>query len=653
MIEPVNVTLGVPVPTLLQKKVSLLHEILFYTLLTYAGLLLFSVNFTGVVQGLDASWAYAMNLYAHGPAIFGKDIICTYGPLGYLALPQNVGHNLTIVVIVHIVVLAVLVDLLAQLWRSGQRAGALFFVVAILCSNRLYYFYWDYLLSLIVLLTLLLLLKKPGSISALVTLAATIGICFLVKFTGYILAMVLLGVYIASRVHAYRSPAYRALDKRSASREAYLLLLAVFSGPIAFLIYSPSLSNLVAYIHGSLEVASGYSATMSIIPTTASVWQAALCAATLIFCAGISAAKRWVTPVGAVMTLAILWVAFKHGYVRSDKEHAALYFCFIIVALAFLLAQVTRRGLPMAAFTVVFAALSVYAMQQTNNTWPVWSRFWWSPNVNLGQAGQLLQWKDTARQLDAIGAESFRTALISGYTANLVQSRVLIFPWDVAYGAETNFTNVPLFATQAYSTYTHYLDEQTALHIANASPPIDHVFFEWKAIDDRNPLLDVPATWNALFTEFTPQSYRPEASVLTRRPAPLPTSFQELSTTACPIDTWGSVPEFHTPLALSFNLKPTLAGRLLTTAYQLGPVFLVVQTRSGTTAAFRVPPGVVTSPFPLNYLPLDAPTLNALWSNNVVADPVVRFRLTGPGTDSLRCDNMTYFQLTGTSIHVL
>lgn len=97
--------------------------------------------------------------------------------------------------------------LLLLLWESGSKAGSLFFVVGLICSNRLYFYYWDYLLSAMAILALLLLLKRPESVSLLVIFAALAGLSFLVKFTGFMLAMLLLTIYAASLLVQWRTVA--------------------------------------------------------------------------------------------------------------------------------------------------------------------------------------------------------------------------------------------------------------------------------------------------------------------------------------------------------------------------------------------------------------------------------------------------------------
>ncbi len=521
-----------PSHELMAKRLSLSYTLAFYTLLTYAGLLLFSINYLPVIQGLDPSWAYAVNRFTHGPEIFGKDIIFTYGPLAYIAVPQHVGNNLAVAAAVHILVWCILLYLLVLLWESGQRFGALLFTIALIFSNRLYFYYWDYLLSAIAILIFLVLLKRPQSFSLLVLLALTIGLSFLIKFTGYILAMLLLTIYTA-----FRAPVLRLLPRGKVWPEVSLLAAAFASGPFAYLLYSPSLANLFGYIRGSLDISSGYSAVMSLVVTPELAWKAGFAAAIIAACAVFCLLKKWVPPAGVLMTFAIAWVAFKHGYVRSEPMHAAMFFCFAILALAFLLGQVPLTPRRAIIFILIFAGFSDFALLQAARRWPVWSAFWWSPNYNLSQAGLLINWHQAERTLDDLSTDSYRTAAVTAYTAKLNHSRVLFFPWDVAYGAQGSFTTVPLFATQAYTGFTHFLDEQSAEHIAQASPPIDFVLFEWKAIDGRNPLLDVPATWNTLFSGYAPESAQGDAILLRRRASPLPIAFHEVSRATCPTET--------------------------------------------------------------------------------------------------------------------
>ncbi len=59
----------------------------------YFCLMSFAVQFDPVKTGLDESWAWALNAVTQTSYIFGRDVVFTYGPLGFLMCPRPIGHN--------------------------------------------------------------------------------------------------------------------------------------------------------------------------------------------------------------------------------------------------------------------------------------------------------------------------------------------------------------------------------------------------------------------------------------------------------------------------------------------------------------------------------------------------------------------------------
>jgi hypothetical protein len=616
---------------------------LFFSLLTYAGLLIVSVNYGVIQPGLDPSWGFAANQFAHGPFKFGIDLVFTYGPLAYLAVPEHVGNNITCAAFAHILVCCIFLYLMVGLWQSGRRAGAAIFLLGMIVSNRLYYFYWDYLLVAIVLLLFVRLLDQPRNREALVLLIPFAGLCLLVKFTAFIVVMVLLTIFAIWRIIPF---------SRTTLAEKALIAAAFVSGPVAYLLYNPSLTGLIGFIRGSLQESTGHSAAMS-TPATYEIGMrgAVLCTALVAF-AVVSYIRKILSPVGAAMTIALTWIALKHGYVRSDPFHESLFCCFAILVLAFVLAQI-RYTPQRAAICLTAGVLFVgAALQGASGAWPVWNRFWWSPDVNLTQAAKLLNGEAAFGALDAASQDILSKSPVDEYAQTLGHSRVLFFPWEISYGAYRQFTTVPLFATQAYLAYTHYLDQESAWHLAQASPPVDYVFFQWESIDGRNPLADVPATWDTLFSRYQPVSSNNGVLLLTRRPSPLSMTFRPSLQVAFAPNTWVSIPERSTPVGLSISLKPTLVGSALQMLYKLDAVTLQFRTRSGVTSEFRVPPDNLSSPFPINSLPLSFDGLTALWTSNEVLDPLISIRLSGSGLDRLKCDAYQFYDVVGTEIRV-
>jgi hypothetical protein len=61
-------------------------------------------SLTPIAGGLDPSWKWGLNAFSSTGVRFGRDLIFSYGPLGYLAQPLDIGHNLATAHLVHLVV---------------------------------------------------------------------------------------------------------------------------------------------------------------------------------------------------------------------------------------------------------------------------------------------------------------------------------------------------------------------------------------------------------------------------------------------------------------------------------------------------------------------------------------------------------------------
>ena len=77
------------------------HPALRLSLAGMVGILLFSVTFPPangqpLSATLDRSWLSEINRLAGSPYAFGRDVVFTYGPLGYLFAPADVGAHLAL-----------------------------------------------------------------------------------------------------------------------------------------------------------------------------------------------------------------------------------------------------------------------------------------------------------------------------------------------------------------------------------------------------------------------------------------------------------------------------------------------------------------------------------------------------------------------------
>jgi hypothetical protein len=643
--NPISIRTSVEANSTLGKSPSVPAWLLpasFYCLFAYVALLLLPAYYQAVIPGMDPSWGFALNHFVHTQFKFGPDLIFTYGPLGFVAMPQPA--NLMVGLAVKAAVWLVLLWQLAATWRSGRQFAAVVLVIGLIASNKVYFYYWDYLIAATILVVFVRMLLNQMDYGGLALLSVLMALAFLVKFTAFMMSASCLVVYSASLVRAGRCADG---PQRIAATGAVFL-----AGPLAYLIYNPSLHGLFLYLKGAFSLASGYAAAMSLPTDSLNAKLGAIACAMFGGSAVYAVRRRRVTLRGAGIALVATWVAFRHGFVRSGPLHAAVFFSLAIFLFAVLLAQMDFRQRDTKMLTAVFIVFTVVAMFGIAERWHPQEVDWWSPKTNVTAPLDLLHWKRAINELDHRGDSLFSATVGNTYVAAVNGKRVLVFPWDLAYAAHGEFEVVPLYTIQAYSAYTRYLDRMSAQKILAFTPPLDDIIFEWKSIDDRNPNLDVPAVWNTLFANFVPQMRKNDSFLLAPRPVPLKFAYQPLSAAEYKPRLWVPVPRATVPVAMSIDLRPTLFGSVLTTLYKQEPVFLAVRTLSGNTAQFRVPVDVLATPTLINVLPLSFESVAELWTANSVKDPIVALRLLGKGLAHMRPARYSFYRVEGTSVAV-
>jgi hypothetical protein len=210
---------------------------------------------------------------------------------------------------------------------------------------------------------------------------------------------------------------------------------------------------------------------------------------------------------------------------------------------------------------------------------------------------------------------------------------VAIFPWELAYAPANHLDLLPLYTLQTYGAYTNELDLTTAANLAN-SPPDTKLLMEWKGQDGRHPLLDVPATWETIVSNFAPEAIEPGLLLLTKRNHPKVFHFKALTRSVTDIRQWQDVPNREYAVGAAVALSPSVWGALRNILYKTNPIFLELDPDRGSPQRFRVIPDVLRHPFVINCLPLSSAALESVLFDNVCSQRIKRFRFSGEGLDS-------------------
>jgi hypothetical protein len=439
-------------------------------------LLAWRVGMNSPGPGLDAGWNAGLAMAAHEDLQFGREVVFSYGPLGFLQSPYIWFSQLG--VLAFLFQAAVHVGFaLALVWALGRALPLLVSaVVAFVLIAVLPLLEFSLLLAVVVALALLEEERPEWALDAFVLAAAAFAATeALVKLsTGPIVFAVFLLALIGARAGRLRIAAY--------------LVLFVVELAALWLLAGQGLGTVPDFLSNTKEIVSGYSGAM-IREVEVAHWKvvAASIAAVLttialvVACGAGRFRDRRARLCGAVLMAIAAFAVFKEGVVRTDAGHLSLYFstaCVLWIAIpwrpgrwpwlvagaaAIALAGVPVRppGLP----TNLNALDNVkYASEQARNLFGPGRR------AGLIAAGR-------ARMKGVYRLDPATRAALHGRT-------VAIEPWEAsaAWAYELDWEPLPVF--QNYSAYTAGLDRLNAETVESQDGP--------ERILRENPLLVFP-----------------------------------------------------------------------------------------------------------------------------------------------------------------
>ena len=435
--------------------------------------------------GLDFSWQVALHLAAIDSLQWGRDIVFSYGPLGFLTAPLVISRwtaSLGLAYVVLATLSLATVSLLAFRRLLPLPLAALAALAAVLLAG------WP-IAELTTLSALLLSgLALGGALSPRATrlvpplVAALAAVQLLVKFNG--------GLLLAATV-----PFILLADPRDLVRRT-LVCSAVFCAVllIAWTGAGQSPTDFPQWLRAAVSVTSGYTEAMA-IEESSRRWEyfgfaGVLCGiglGLLVGSAGIKGPAR--LSLVCILGLASL-MFFKAGFVRHwGYGHSTVSFSFLAIApllvpwrgrwrlLGVALAVAAGvmlgmvRDLPPARLFDVSARVRELSFQMTT--------------LASGWRSRDMQDWSRARIREAVSLPPELFALVRG-------QRVHVDPQDVAvawaYGLD--WTPVPMF--QSHLAFTPWLDRLNAQRLADSDAPDRILRRPHLAIDGRNALWQAP-----------------------------------------------------------------------------------------------------------------------------------------------------------------
>jgi hypothetical protein len=541
--------------------------------------------------GLDSSWIYGINIAHFQRMVFGRDIVFTYGPLGYLIAPvfpwAEPWAEFAFAACI------ALVNAYA-LWMLCRRARhrtevCLFLVVFWVYSGYTLDSQFERPLAAVLALTLAIAIgldHEPWfDLGLLFVLAA---VTLLAKFNIGVIASIVAFYFAAILVWRQRGTPARALKSTAIVLSLWLMTLAGL-----YWIYDGTLSGLIPFLRTSTEIASGYSEAMGLPgPMWSAVAAVASCLALWIVVPLASGSFRrviWIMPALIVAS----FLCFKWAMVRQDAHALPFLFEMAVIALLIVaIASTARSRIVVAAFAAVSIAIGI-AQQPERGISPG------RVDRLVGYAGlqnlkAYARWPATVAALEEGSRLGLRSDQIPAEFEPFVEGkRVTTYPWEIAMIPANHLRGQLLPVIQAYSAYTPALDSLNAQALQSGGGP-EAVLLQWDSIDGRQPFYETPRSWWALFNwydlKLRSHNWPQSVAVLSRRAAP---RFDPPVASGTLIAHWGQnipLPSLagDEALMMQADVKENLRGILKRELFRGTPVTVRVTLRSGFIESRRV-----------------------------------------------------------------
>ncbi len=414
---------------------------------------------------VDLSWRVGLQQAAADGLRFGQDIMFTYGPLGFLAIPTPfLGPGSALAFI-------------------ATAAIYLALIAVILIAARRLFPWWA---AVIVTLVFARAFVSLEPFEALQVLTFALGVEVLRRdpipnpITVSIVAGMLAGFAILGKLNVGVFMLAMAIAVVLAVSRPRWLGLGVFGGAVAVTIVGlwiatgQQLTDLIAYGRGSLEIISGYSEAM-VVTRAGGEW----ILGTFVLVAAILFWVAWRAAIGwsrdrqlalAALVVVLLFATWKFAFIRYHAPpsfvtlalatlvllprtlpRSTSAFALVAVCLAFLGVGSVTPALPAARYLDVVGSSTQFVRQATTTFRP------WRWDAAIASSRHRLQVAfpvspDVLAELDG------HTVHIDPYAA-AVASAYPVFTWHP----------VPIF--QSYSAYTPWLDEMNADLLRSSGRP--------------------------------------------------------------------------------------------------------------------------------------------------------------------------------------
>ena len=556
---------------------------------------------------LDLSWAMVLDYAFRNSLQFGRDVVFTFGPLGFVYANTYTGLHFVSLVVVQIIFdsACAAVIILNSVGLSGIRRLVYYGFFTLLMFGSV-----DSQVAIVILLAGMELIRRSDQHWRTGSTLLVVFLAFLaqIKFTYLILAgIAVAATCLASFIQGRRRTGVLAL----------LWFLGSFLG--IWMASNQSLLALTDYLQNSRQISQGFNAAMGLHTPPRAFFLA------LVILAGLSIymliylvsdyrkTTRWIRAGWVVIFLFFLW---KQGFVRSDGHMLVFFIGALLPVVAFpALLDDSGRWRPFVQILLIAVGLTAILGIRFLEKEFGW-RDMLAKSCALAEVrNKLVRHCDFASSPAALQS-SYKARLIGEKNkiplprsqATIGQATLDVIGHQQAVALYYGFNYHPRPVFQSYAVFNAFLARLNEAYYRSPRAP-EFVLFKLQTIDNRLPTLDDSLILRSL--PFRYEYLHPEKGFLLWRrrehpqlpdgePAALlrseslrinqPFPFQELADKRL----WAEI-----------AIRPSLFGRLRNAIYKLPVVELKLEDTSGRTWGSRLPHAQAEAGFILNPMILE------------------------------------------------
>jgi hypothetical protein len=563
-------------------------------------------------EGTDQSYqAILTELFLRG-AQFGKDVIFTFGPWGFLLQPRGNPQIFPWVIFGRTVLaLGTLMGAasLSTRWIQSRWARSAWLFVFVIVSDPV-------LVLPFLMFTLAGEDRATGWDLRHIAILLACGLAACVKFTALILVVSLVF--------------FLALDGIIRARRSLWIAIGLLASFTVFFVAAKQYpGNLPDYLFGSLSVTGSFTAAMGIPgPLGELTWGLLLCTLVpALYVIYLARREQWrLLPLSGWL-FAYFFLGFKQAFVRSDPYHlySGLVYMILPACLGILIQVLdSRRAIdgmdelprmlrPRLEFWLALLITAGGGLMALRNL---------GPSAAMGGIGERIQrlplmisaqrrQETYRREIERLRAE-YPLSPLQG-TVGLMGYQLFLLP---VWGLDAE----PAPALQTYAAYNPYLSGKDADFYGGPAAP-DHVLLGVEPLDQHFPAVEDSLAWLALRTHYVPDGFCGKYLLLRRAQHPFAIQKEKLVEKRIRFGENMPLPE-AAPLWAEVEMHPNTFGRLAGILLKAPAIRMAVD--SSKAGDYRILPENASAGFLLSPI-IDTPAaFELLFQGEYSKDSLVR-----------------------------